>query len=178
VGEKRDFSRHVRLRKLHQLTATPFGIQRHCVIRHHTKVRNVPLTSLYSAEAEWHLNFKKPTSTVIAAILDKDNTICQRVLWEGVCMFGRQIKFIRAGDHASLIQCAQCHELGHNASSHKCGVPKGESRCYICGRGHKSQHHSFECTGPHKTPGTCGCIPKCLLCKQSGHTACDKTCSR
>jgi hypothetical protein len=124
------------------------------------------------------LNFKNPTSTVIAAILDENNEVCQRASREGVCMFGRQIKFVWAGEHASLIQCARCHELGHNASLPKCGVPKQENRCYICGKGHNSQHHSFKCTGPHKVPGTCDCIPKCLLCKQSGHTSRDKRCPR
>jgi hypothetical protein len=124
------------------------------------------------------LNFTKQTATVIAAILDEDNAICQQASREGVCMFGRQIKFVRAGDHPSLIQCARCHELGHNASSAKCRIPKDQSRCYVCGKGHQSQHHSFECNGPHKTPGHCDCIPKCLLCKQSGHTARDRGCPR
>jgi hypothetical protein len=124
------------------------------------------------------LNFTKPTATVIAAILDEDNAICQQASREGVCMFGRQIKFVRAGDHPSLIQCARCHELGHNASSAKCRTPKDQSRCYVCGKGHQSQHHSFECNGPHKTPGYCDCVPKCLLCKQSGHMARDRGCPR
>jgi hypothetical protein len=34
------------------------------------------------------LNFKNPTSTVIAAILDENNEVCQRASREGVCMFG------------------------------------------------------------------------------------------
>jgi hypothetical protein len=34
------------------------------------------------------LNFTKQTATVIAAILDKDNAICQQASREGVCMFG------------------------------------------------------------------------------------------
>jgi hypothetical protein len=124
------------------------------------------------------LNFMRPMSTVIAAILDEDNSICQRASREGVCMFGRQIKFVRAGDHPSLIQCARCHELGHNASSPKCRTPHDQYRCYVCGKGHQSQHHSFECTGPHKVPGHCDCIPKCLLCKQPRHTARDRKCPR
>jgi hypothetical protein len=124
------------------------------------------------------LNFTKQTATVIAAILDEDNAICQQASQEGVCMFGRQIKFVRAGDHPSLIQCARCHELGHNALSSKCRTPKDQSCCFVCGKGHQSQHHSFECNGPHKTPGTCDCIPKCLLCKQSGHMARDRGCPR
>jgi hypothetical protein len=122
------------------------------------------------------LNFKIATSMVIAAILDKDNLICQCVSREGVCMFGRQIKFIWVGDHPSLIQCARCHKIGHNALSPRCGVPRSECHCYICGKAHNSQHHSFKCLGPHKVPGTCDCVLKCLLCKQSGHTSRDKSC--
>jgi hypothetical protein len=124
------------------------------------------------------LNFTRAMATVIAAILDEDNSICQRASREGVCMFGHQIKFVCAGDHPSLIQCARCHELGHNASSPKCGTPWDQYRCYVCGKGHQSQHHSFECNGPHKVPGHCNCVPKCLLCKQSGHTARDRRCPR
>jgi hypothetical protein len=124
------------------------------------------------------LNFTKATSTVIVAVLDEDNSICQQASQEGVCMFGRQIKFVRAGDHPSLIQCARCHELGHNASSPKCSTPRDQHRCYVCGKGHQSQHHSFECASPHKAPGHCDCVPRCLLCKQSGHTARDKGCPR
>jgi hypothetical protein len=124
------------------------------------------------------LNFTKPMAMVIAAILDEDNAICQQASREGVCMFGRQIKFVCAGDHPSLIQCARCHEIGHNASSPKCRTPKDQSHCYVCGKGHQSQHHSFECNGLHKVPGTCDCVPKCLLCKQSGHTARDRGCPR
>jgi hypothetical protein len=124
------------------------------------------------------LNFTRPTATVIAAILDEDNAVCQQASRKGVCMFGRQIKFMRAGEHPSLIQCARCHEIGHNASSPKCRTPKDQSRCYVCGKGHQSQHHSFECRGPHKVPGHCDCVPKCLLCKQSGHTARDRGCPR
>jgi hypothetical protein len=124
------------------------------------------------------LNFTRATATVIAAILDEDNSICQWASREGVCMFGRQIKFVCTGDHPSLIQCARCHELGHNASSPKCRTPRDQSRCYVCGKGHQSQHHSFECRGPHKVLGHCDCVPKCLLCQQSGHTARDRKCPR
>jgi hypothetical protein len=57
------------------------------------------------------LNFTKPTATVIAAILDEDNSICQQASREGVCMFGRQIKFVRTGDHLSRI----CRDPPRNA---------------------------------------------------------------
>jgi hypothetical protein len=47
-------------------------------------------------------NFKQRTATVIAAISDPDNSRCQRASAEGVCMFGRQVKFVRAGDSRRL----------------------------------------------------------------------------
>jgi hypothetical protein len=94
-------------------------------------------------------NFKQRTATVIAAISDPDNTHCQRASSEGVCMFGRQVKFVRAGDSASLIQCSRCHLVGHYSSSPKCRLPPGENKCFRCGGAHHSDNHDFECTGPH-----------------------------
>jgi hypothetical protein len=51
-------------------------------------------------------NFKLRTATVIVAISDADNSRCQRASSEGVCMFGRQVKFVRAGENPSLVQCS------------------------------------------------------------------------
>jgi hypothetical protein len=122
------------------------------------------------------LNFKKQTLTVITAILDEDNSLCQRTSRKGVCMFGRQVKFVRAGEHPSLIQCTQCHELGHNHSSPKCSMDRDSVQRYICGKGHDARDHLFKCPGTHKNPSICDCAPKCLLCKQSGHHVRDKKC--
>jgi hypothetical protein len=80
-------------------------------------------TVTFCSTAHWQgnpANFRSNTATVIAAILDPDNTICQRASKEGVCMFGRRIKFVRAGAAPSLVQCTRCHEIGHYYSSPKC----------------------------------------------------------
>jgi hypothetical protein len=65
------------------------------------------------------LNNEKEKSTVLAAIIDEDNSIFQNVLTHGVRMFGTQVKFLRCGDNPTLLQCSRCHLLGHYASSSK-----------------------------------------------------------
>jgi hypothetical protein len=119
-------------------------------------------------------NFRGPAATVIVAILDVDNSTCQRASSEGVCMFGRRIKFVRAGASPSLVQCSRCHEIGHYYTSPKCRWTT--SRCYRCGGSHDARDHDFECKKQHKVVGVCDCVPKCLLCKNSGHHACEKGC--
>jgi hypothetical protein len=119
-------------------------------------------------------NFRSPAATVIAAILDPDNSICQKASSEGVCMFGRRIKFVRAGASPSLVQCSRCHEIGHYYSSPKCRWTT--SQCYRCGGSHDARDHDFECKKQHKVVGVCDCVPKCILCKNSGHHAREKGC--
>jgi hypothetical protein len=58
---------------------------------------------------------RQGTSTVLAAIIDEDNSICQNALTHGVRMFGAQVKFLRCGDNPTLLQCSRCHLLGHYA---------------------------------------------------------------
>jgi hypothetical protein len=123
-------------------------------------------------------NFKLRTATVVAAISDPDNSRCQRAAAEGVCMFGRQVKFVRAGDSPSLVQCSRCHQVGHYFSSPKCRLAPGEHKCFRCGGPHHSDNHDFECTGSHSVQGVCNCPKKCILCKGTGHTARDKACPR
>jgi hypothetical protein len=134
-------------------------------------------TTTFCVHPHWQgnpANFKGRTAMVIAAILDPDNSACQRASSEGVCMFGRHIKFVRAGNSLSLVQCSHCHEIGHYYSSPKC---RGKtSRCYRCGGAHDAQDHDFECTKSHKVVGVCDCVPKCILCKNSGHHARKKAC--
>jgi hypothetical protein len=121
-------------------------------------------------------NFRQRTATVIAAISDPDNTRCQRASAEGVCMFGRQVKFVQAGDSPLLVQCSRCHQVGHYFSSPKCKLAPGQNKCFHCGGPHHSNNHDFECTGPHAVQGVCNCLKKCILCKGNGHTARDKAC--
>jgi hypothetical protein len=89
-------------------------------------------------------------------------------------MFGRRIKFVRAGASPSLVQCSRCHEIGHYYTSPKCRWTT--SRCYRCGGSHDARDHDFECKKLHKVMGVCDCVPKCLLCKGSGHHAREKGC--
>jgi hypothetical protein len=131
----------------------------------------------FCAKPHWQgnpANFRTGAATVIAAILDPDNAACQRASSEGVCMFGRRIKFVRAGAAPSLVQCSRCHEIGHYYTSPKCRWTT--SRCYRCGGSHDAQDHDFECKHQHRVVGVCDCIPKCLLCKNSGHHAREKGC--
>ncbi|KAN0133614.1 hypothetical protein V8E53_008561 [Lactarius tabidus] len=63
------------------------------------------------------LNNDKERSTVLAAIIDEDNSICQNALTHGVRMFGAQVKFLRCGDNPTLLQCSRCHLLRHYANA-------------------------------------------------------------
>jgi hypothetical protein len=133
--------------------------------------------TIFSVRPHWQgnmANFRGQTAMVIAAILDADNAACQRASSEGVCMFGRRVKFVQAGDSPSLVQCSRCHEIGHYYTSPKCRWTS--SRCYRCGRNHDVHDHDFECKGVHKVVGVCDCVPKCILCKGSGHHAHEKAC--
>jgi hypothetical protein len=92
------------------------------------------------------------SSTVLAAIIDEDNSICQNALTHGVRMFGAQVKFLRCGDNPTLLQCSRCHLLGHYASSTKCKLPKNAIKCYRCGGKHDGRDHDYECNSKsHKT---------------------------
>jgi hypothetical protein len=93
-------------------------------------------------------------------------------------MFGRQVKFVRAGDSPSLVQCSRCHQVGHYFSSPKCRLPLGQNKCFRCRGPHHSDNHDFKCTGTHAVQGVCNCPKKCILCKGNGHTARDKACPR
>jgi hypothetical protein len=145
----------------------------------HTAIRANPCfnDTIFCVRPHWQgnpANFRGPAATVIAAILDEDNHTCQRASSEGVCMFGRRVKFVRAGASPSLVQCSRCHEIGHYFTSPKCRWTS--SRCFKCGGGHDARDHDFECKKPHKVVGVCDCVPKCILCKNSGHHARDKGC--
>jgi hypothetical protein len=145
----------------------------------HTAIRANPCFSdtIFCVRPHWQgnpANFRGPAATVIAAILDEDNSACQRASSEGVCMFGRRVKFVRAGASPSLVQCSRCHEIGHYYTSPKCRWTS--SRCYKCGGGHDARDHDFECKRQHKVMGVCDCVPKCILCKNTGHHAREKGC--
>jgi hypothetical protein len=123
------------------------------------------------------LNNDKMFSTVLAAIIDDDISMCQNALTHGVRMFGAQVKFLRCGDNPSLLQCSRCHLLGHYANSAKCKLPKGQVKCYRCSGPHDGHDHDYECNAKtHKTVGKCDCSLKCLLCKKTDHHARSRKC--
>ncbi|KAN0141043.1 hypothetical protein V8E53_000799 [Lactarius tabidus] len=118
------------------------------------------------------LNNNKEWSTVLAAIIDEDNSICQNALTHRVRMFGVQVKFLHCRDNPTLLQCSRCHLLGHYASSSKCKMPRNAIKCYRCGGPHDGRDHDYECNAKtHKTLGKCDCTLKCLLCKKTDHHA-------
>ncbi|KAN0139575.1 hypothetical protein V8E53_002604 [Lactarius tabidus] len=62
----------------------------------------------YCVPPHWQCNpltNDKILSTVLMAIIDEDNSICQGVLTHGVCMFEAQVKFLRYSNNPSLTQC-------------------------------------------------------------------------
>jgi hypothetical protein len=122
------------------------------------------------------LNNDKLFSTVLAAIINEDNSICQAALTHGVRMFGAQVKFLRCGDNPTLQQCGRCHMLGHYSSSPRCKLPKNTVKCYRCSKAHDGQNHDYECTAKHKVLGKCDCVLKCLLCKKTDHHTRSRSC--
>jgi hypothetical protein len=125
------------------------------------------------------LNNDKEFSTVLAAIIDKDNAICQNALTHRVRMFGAQVRFLRCRDNPMLQQCSRCHLLGHYANSSRCKQPKNTFKCYRCRGPHNGREHNYECNAKsHKTLGKCDCILKCLLCKKRDHHARSRKCSK
>jgi hypothetical protein len=123
------------------------------------------------------LNNDKMFSTVLAAIIDEDNSICQTALTHGVRMFGAQVKFLHCGDNPTLQQCGHCHMLGHYSSSPRCKLPKKAVKCYRCGGAHDGRNHNYECNAKtQKIMGKCDCILKCLLCKKTDHHAHSHSC--
>ncbi|KAN0130579.1 hypothetical protein V8E53_011665 [Lactarius tabidus] len=135
--------------------------------------------ALICVQPHWQgnpLNNDKMFSTVLAAIIDEDNSICQLALSHGIRMFGAQVKFLRCGDNPTLQQCGHCHMLGHYPSSPRCKQPKNSVKCYQCGGQHDGRDHDYECNKKHKVIGKCDCILKCLLCKKTDHHARSRSC--
>ncbi|KAN0129581.1 hypothetical protein V8E53_012577 [Lactarius tabidus] len=135
--------------------------------------------ALICVQPHWQgnpLNNDKLFSTVLAAIIDEDNSICQSALSHGVRMFGAQVKFLRCGDNPTLQLCGRCHMLGHYSSSPRCKLPKNAIKCYHCGKAHDGRNHDYECNAKHKVLGKCDCSLKCLLCKKTDHHARSRSC--
>ena len=145
--------------------------------------RNPPLaTALFGMAPHWQQNpaniLRAPTGTVLIPIVDTTDTVIKTAAQQGVFMFGKQAKFVVTGDSPRLIQCGRCHMLGHPTRSPLCKLHPAAAKCYRCGGNHHSDHHDYECKGPHRTPGRCNCTPKCLLCGNTGHHARSRKCPK
>jgi hypothetical protein len=168
-----------------QLRQVPTEDENHCIWGPDdllTAFRQNPCfqETLICVQPHWQgnpLTSDKAYSTVLAAIIDDDNSACQAALTHGVRMFGAQVKFLRCGDNPTLQQCGRCHMLGHYSNSPRCKLPKGAVKCYRCGGSHDGRDHDYECNArTHKTVGKCDCALKCLLCKKTGHNARSRAC--
>ncbi|KAN0135120.1 hypothetical protein V8E53_007011, partial [Lactarius tabidus] len=136
--------------------------------------------TLICVQPHWQgnpLTSDKAFSTVLAAIINNDNSACQVALTHGVRMFGAQVKFLQCGDNPTLQQCGRCHQLGHYSNLPRCKLPKGAVKCYRCGGSHDGRDHDYDCNArTHKMVGKCDCTLKCLLCKKVGHNARSRSC--
>ncbi|KAN0137679.1 hypothetical protein V8E53_004504 [Lactarius tabidus] len=168
-----------------QLRQVPTEDENHCIWGPEdllTAFRQNPCfqDTLICVQPHWQgnpLTSDKAVSTVLAAIIDDDNSACQAALTHGVRMFGAQVKFLRCGDNPTLQQCGRCHMLGHYSNSPRCKLPKGAVKCYRCGGSHDGRDHDYECNArTHKSVGKCDCALKCLLCKKTGHNARSRAC--
>jgi hypothetical protein len=139
----------------------------------HTFITNLCFSdALICALPHWQGNpiySGKDASTVFVAYIDDGDVISQRASKEGVYMFGRQVKFIHCGDSLTVIQCSQCHMLGHYATSAHCRAPINTIKCFRCGAAHDRRKHDYECTKSHKVLSKCDCVLKCLLCGGKDH---------
>jgi len=79
-------------------------------------------------------------------------------------------------DKLPLVQCSQCHKLGHTAASQTCPVPKGDIRCAKCTGAHATEAHAQHCRGRHAVAGTCDCKLPCLNCANRDHDCRDHRC--
>jgi hypothetical protein len=111
------------------------------------------------------------SATALMPIVDEDGSLVRNILNNNIHMFGRQVKFVVAGNWPVLIQCGQCHLLGHNTRSPLCKTPPHAVRCYKCGSPHQAQQHAFYCKGKHADARHCNCKLKCILCGNVGHHA-------
>ncbi|KAN0135503.1 hypothetical protein V8E53_006782 [Lactarius tabidus] len=137
-----------------QLCQVPTEDDKHCIWGPDdllTAFRQNPCfqDTLICVQPHWQgnpLTSDKAFSTVLAAIIDDDNSVCQAVLTHGVQMFGAQVKFLHCRDNPTLQQCGRCHQLGHYSNSPRCKLPKGALKCYQCGGNHNGRDHDYECS--------------------------------
>ncbi|KAN0127642.1 hypothetical protein V8E53_014534 [Lactarius tabidus] len=148
-------SKDTRISRIRRLLATPSTSYLHNPPLCHTNTRT-------------HLRAR---TTALMPIVDEDGSLVRNIQANNIHMFGRQVKFVVAGDHPALIQCGRCHLLRHNTRSPLCKTPPHAVRCYKCGGPHHAQQHAFYCKGKHADARHCNCKLKCILCGNTGHHA-------
>ena len=135
----------------------------------------------FSSAPHWIKPVGKMSSCYLSlnfAFSDPDGSITNLLLKGKQALFGKQVQVERWVDKPLLIQCGHCHTLGHAASSKACRLPVDSVKCYICGRGHLADAHSWECikAKQHKVAGKCDCRLQCLSCNKFGHHARESVC--
>ena len=115
-------------------------------------------------------------ATVMMAYVDRENKVTSRAKKETIVMFGKQVQFVPVGDKPIQFQCSRCWAIGHR--NKECRLAPGVIRCFICGKSHHGNVHSYECTGKHTIPGVCSCAFKCLVCGGSDHHAASPKCPK
>ena len=116
-------------------------------------------------------------SSITFALSDPNGSTTGALLNGRAALFGKEVTVRKWVDKPALIQCSQCHALGHNKSSKTCLLNKDSVKCYKCGGAHKSELHDQLCTRKHTVVGICDCQHfKCLNCHNRGHNCRDVRC--
>ncbi|KAH9016248.1 hypothetical protein EDB84DRAFT_1236693, partial [Lactarius hengduanensis] len=112
-----------------------------------------------------HSLANKAESSVKLAYVDESGALTERIITNGVFMFGRQIRFVVTGDTPVIVMCGRCHAIGHHTDSTACPLGTTGIRCARCGGSHHTDEHSAFCTNVHDKVGQCRCLFLCLNCK-------------
>ena len=121
---------------------------------------------------------EKDYSSITFAVSNPDGVTTNMLLNGRSALFGKEVTVQKWIDKPVLVQCSQCHALGHNKSSRVCALSKDSVKCYICGGAHSSENHNKNCLRRHEIAGQCDCTHfKCLNCHKTGHNCKDMRCT-
>jgi hypothetical protein len=116
-------------------------------------------------------------SSITFAISDPDGAITNILLNNRAALFGKDVSVRKWIDKPALVQCSQCHALGHNKASPACTLGKDSVKCHLCGGAHRYEKHDQHCPKKHAVAGLCDCKHfKCLNCQKPGHNCRDARC--
>jgi hypothetical protein len=116
-------------------------------------------------------------SSITFAISDPDGAISSALLKGRPALFGKEVNIQKWIDRPLLVQCSQCHVLGHNKASKACPLGHDSVKCHICSNAHRSDEHDQCCPCKHTVAGFCDCTNyKCINCLKPGHNCRDKIC--